>query len=325
MTIGDSLVGKRLREYQILSLVGKGGMAKVYKARHVLLDELRAIKLLRPELTDTAEFIARFRREAQILVRLKHRHLVSVFEFGVLGTDLLFMVMEYLEGETLRDRLRRLGWLPPGECLGVARQVADGLSAAHRQGIVHRDVSPDNMFLVREDRDRHDGPAESRQPLADDDDDESDPACEIVKVIDFGIAKRVFAVGEGKITDTMKFVGKAEYCSPEQIRVPRGGEEVDGRSDIYSLGVTLFELLTGSLPYSARNSQGFIVQHLTAAPRSIAEVNPLASVPPGIEDLVMRMLSKDREERPASMSELGLELTALSRGFPGGTASQVMA
>jgi serine/threonine protein kinase len=288
----DPLLGKRLREYFILECIGRGGMAKVYKARHVLLDEIRAIKFLRPELSDTSEFIARFRREAQILVRLKNPHLVTLYEFGILGKDLLFMVMEFLEGESLRSRLRRLGWIPVSDSVEIVKQVALGLSAAHRQGVVHRDVSPDNVLMV---------PQGSE---------------EIAKVIDFGIAKRVMAVGDGKITDTMKFVGKAEYVSPEQIRVPRGGEQVDGRSDVYSLGITMYELLTGAMPFHAKTPQGYIAQHLTAVPRPMIEANPLVAVPPSVEDLVMRMLRKDRSERPASMDELFMELTAVRHQAP---------
>lgn len=289
----DNLVGKRLREYFILDCIGKGGLAKVYKARHVLLDEVRAVKFLRPELSDTTEFIARFRREAQILVRLNNRHLVRLYEFGILGKDLLFMVMEFLEGESLRRRLRRLGWLPEVDCLEIARQVASGLAVAHRQGVVHRDISPDNLLLVPE------------------------AGGEIVKVIDFGIAKRVVETGDGKITDALKFVGKAEYCSPEQIRVREGGHEVDGRSDVYSLGVTLYEILTGAMPFQAGNPQGFIVQHLTAVPKPPSRANPLLTISPSVEDLVLRMLSKERRDRPGSMEELLVEIEALRLPPPG--------
>ena len=288
----DELIGKRLREYAILQCVGKGGMARVYKARHVLLDELRAIKLLNPEGPDSIkEFKARFQREAQILVRLKHPHVVTVHEFGVLGRDILFMVMEYLEGVSLRSRLRQKGWLPEAQCIEIAKQTALGLAAVHEQGIVHRDVSPDNIVLVAEDD------------------------SENVKIIDFGIAKNVIAVEATKLTDTLKFVGKAEYCSPEQIQGSLSGD-IDGRSDIYSLGITLYELLTGSRPFRAKTPQGYIAKHLKSAPIPFEEVNPEARISSALADLVMRMLEKKRTERPASMKELFQELSAIAHQHP---------
>jgi len=289
----DELVGKRLREYAILQCIGTGGMAKVYKARHVLLDELRAIKLLNPESSESAEeFKARFQREAQILVRLKHRHLVTVHEFGILGKDVLFMVMEYLEGASLRSRLRQEGWLPVPECIEIARQACLGLAAAHQQGVVHRDVSPDNIVLVA----NNEG--------------------EIVKIIDFGIAKNVIAIDAAKLTDTLKFVGKAEYCSPEQIQGQTPGRDIDGRSDIYSLGVTLYEILTGSRPFRAKTPQGYIAKHLRSAPTPFEDTNPEVRIPAGLADLVMRMLEKDRNRRPASMGDLFQELTAMAHELP---------
>ncbi|MGH9461372.1 MAG: serine/threonine protein kinase [Vicinamibacteria bacterium] len=288
----DELIGKRLREYAILQCVGQGGMARVYKARHVLLDELRAIKLLNPEGPDSMkEFKARFQREAQILVRLKHAHVVTVHEFGVLGREILFMVMEYLEGVSLRSRLRQKGWLPEAQCIEIAKQTALGLAAVHQQGIVHRDVSPDNIVLVPEDD------------------------SENVKIIDFGIAKNVIAVEATKLTDTLKFVGKAEYCSPEQIQGPLSGD-IDGRSDIYSLGITLYEMLTGSRPFRAKTPQGYIAKHLKSAPIPFEEVNPEARISSPLADLVMRMLEKKRAERPASMMELFQELSAIAHQHP---------
>ena len=284
----DELVGKRLREYAILQCIGTGGMARVYKARHVLLDELRAIKLLNPEGSDSAkEFKARFQREAQILVRLKHPHVVTVHEFGLLGKDVLFMVMEYLEGVSLRSRLRQKGWLPATQCIEIAKQTALGLASVHQQGIVHRDVSPDNIVLV------------------------ADEDSENIKIIDFGIAKNVIAVEGTKLTDTLKFVGKAEYCSPEQIQGPLSGD-IDGRTDVYSLGITLYEMLTGSRPFRAKTPQGYIAKHLRSSPIPFEEVNPEVKVSPALADLVMRMLEKERTRRPASMNQLFQELTALA-------------
>jgi eukaryotic-like serine/threonine-protein kinase len=290
----DPLIGKRLREYVILELIGKGGMAKVYRARHVLLDEIRAIKFLRPELRERQECIARFHREAQLMVHLKSKHLVMLHEFGTVGNELLFLVMEYLEGENLRKRLRRASWLPVAEAVRIVQQVAVGLSEAHKHGVVHRDISPDNILMVHEN------------------------GAEIAKVIDFGIAKS-FIGASGKITQTMKLVGKAEYVAPEQICLPIGEDAkdaVDQRADIYSLGVTFYELLAGSKPFEAKTSKAFLVKHLTEAPRPLSETNPLIRVSPAIEDLVLRMLAKKKQDRPESMESLFMELSALSHEEP---------
>lgn len=288
----DPLVGKRLREYHILKCIGKGGMAKVYKARHTLLDEIRAVKVLRPELSEMDDFIARFHREAQILVRLRHRHLVMLYDFGTLGKDILFIVMEFLQGESLRRRLRRRGWLLVPEAISIAKQIALGLAVAHEAGVVHRDVSPDNIHLVEE-NDEH--------------------GEEIAKLIDFGVAKNIISVGNAKITGSMEIVGKAEYCSPEQIEPSHypGENEIDGRSDIYSLGITLYEMLTGVRPFEAKSPQGYLAMHLRKPPKLMSEANPMTHVSPLLEALVMSMLEKDRRYRPASTEELFKELVAL--------------
>jgi len=290
----DPLVGKRLREYVILDLIGKGGMAKVYKARHCLLDEVRAIKFLRPELRERQECIARFQREARIMVRLRHKHLVLLHEFGTVGNELFFLVMEYLEGESLRKRLRRNCWIPTAEAIRVVQQVALGLVEAHKLGIVHRDISPDNILIVPED------------------------GREIAKVIDFGIAKSM-SPDASKITQTMKLVGKAEYVAPEQICAPTGDDDtdtLDGRTDIYSLGVTFYELLTGAKPFEAKTSKAYLAKHLTEEPKPLEETNPLIRVSPAVEDLVLRMLAKKKSDRPASMDALFAELTALTHEAP---------
>ena len=289
----DPLIGKRLREYVILDLIGKGGMAKVYKARHVLLDEIRAIKFLRPELRERQECIARFHREARVMVRLKNQHVVTLHEFGTVGNELFFLVMEFLQGESLRKRLRRNSCIPTAEAVRIVQQVALGLVGVHKLGIVHRDISPDNILIVPEGGE------------------------EIVKVIDFGIAKSI-APGGAKITATMKLVGKAEYVAPEQIYAPTGDDDqsVDGRTDIYSLGVTFYELLAGVKPFEASSSKALLAKHLTEEPKSLSEANPLIRVSPAIESIVLRMLAKSPSDRPASMDRLYMELAAFAHDAP---------
>ena len=249
---------------------------------------------MRPELRERHECIARFHREAQIMVQLPSKHLVMLYEFGTVGNELLFLVMEYLEGETLRKRLRRTSWLPTAEAVRIVQQVALGLTEAHKLDVVHRDISPDNVLIVREHGE------------------------EVAKVIDFGIAKSL-APGAGRITETMKLVGKAEYVAPKQICLPIGDEQreaVDRRTDVYSLGVTFYELLTGAKPFEAKSSKAYLVKHLTETPKPLSEVNPLIRVSPAIEDLVQRMLAKKKEDRPNSMESLFMELCALSHETP---------
>ncbi|HEY4490624.1 MAG TPA: serine/threonine-protein kinase, partial [Acidobacteriota bacterium] len=162
----DPYVGTRIREYEILDVIGKGGMGAVYRARHVYLDEERAIKVVHSQFADDEAFVQRFIREAKMLVKLRHRNLVQLFEFGTLGDDVFFMVLELIRGEPLLDRVTKKGRRPHEEALKIIREAALGLHIAHQKGIVHRDISPDNLLIVKEE----DGP-------------------ELTKVIDFGIAK----------------------------------------------------------------------------------------------------------------------------------------
>ena len=279
----DRLIGSKIREYTILECVGNGGMAKVYKARHDLLDQLRALKLLHPELSNEKSVKDRFRREARILSGLRCPHLVAVFEFGAFERGVLFMVMEYLEGESLMARLERAGRLSIHDAIAIAKQVAAGLAAVHERGVIHRDIAPDNILLT---------PEAKR---------------EVVKIIDFGIAKDLIAGGTDS-THPLKFVGKSEYCAPEQI-ARKEGQKLDGRSDVYSLGITLYEMLAGARPFKA-TGPACLGKHLAEPPAPFEKTNPEAEIPAALQDLVMRMLAKDRENRPPSMENLYMQLTA---------------
>jgi len=165
----DPLLGTRIREYEILEVIGKGGMGAVYKARHVLLDDVRAIKVIQSRLAGDKDFIDRFIREARVLTKLRHPNLVQLFEFGTLQEDIFFMVMEYLSGESVLERLRRLTRIPAAQAVKIVREAALGLHSAHQRGIIHRDISPDNLLILK---DEIEG--------------------EMTKVIDFGIAKPNF-------------------------------------------------------------------------------------------------------------------------------------
>jgi serine/threonine-protein kinase len=289
MTDALGLVGQRLREYEVLELVGRGGMGAVYRARHVLLQEERAIKVVSRKPADDREFTERFIREARVLARLKDEHLVRLYEFWE-DHGQLFMALEFLRGESVAQRLKARGRLGIGETVAIARDAARGLQAAHEQNVVHRDISPDNLQLVR-----------------------GADGGEIVKVMDFGIAKAL-EEASAELTANM-FLGKLEYASPEQCGYGlEKGEHIDRRSDVYSLGVTVFKMATGSLPFSAATAQGYLFKHAAEAPPPPSAMAPDAGIPLELDRLVLKALAKRRGERQQTMAELIQELEKIPVG-----------
>ncbi|HET8648293.1 MAG TPA: serine/threonine-protein kinase, partial [Vicinamibacteria bacterium] len=224
----ELLPGMVLRgKYEILEKVGSGGMASVYRARHLAFAEVCAIKVVAGKLSHDETFLRRFRNEAVVTRRLQHAHAVRVDDLDTTEDGRPFIVMEFVEGRNLRDVIRQEAPLPPRRAVAITRQVASALSAAHALGIVHRDIKPDNILLTR------DGAGHDH-----------------AKVLDFGIAKvKETVLGEDAYTPTRTgmVVGTPQYVSPEQAMGKRG-EEIDGRSDVYSLGVVLYEMVTGRLP-----------------------------------------------------------------------------
>lgn len=284
-----SLIGTRIREYEILDVIGKGGMGAVYKARHVLLDEERAIKVIQSRLADDSAFVDRFLREAKMLVKLHHPNLIQLYEFGTLEDGSFFMVLELARGESMLALLRREGRIPIAQAVKIIREAALGLHSAHQKGIVHRDVSPDNLLLVETDRNK-----------------------QITKVIDFGIAKPLFEGTQG-VTATNVFVGKPEYCSPEQCGILEPGETIDARSDIYSLGITFYHALAGRLPFYATTPQGYLVRHVSEAAKPISTNFQDGQFPAALEHVVMKMLAKNRELRYQTLEEFVHDLDELER------------
>jgi serine/threonine protein kinase len=286
-SVNDSLVGTRIREYEILEVIGKGGMGAVYRARHVILDEERAIKVIHSRFAGETELVDRFIREAKILARLRHPNLVQLHEFGTLGEDTFFMVLELIRGESVLQRIRRAGKIPIEESIKIIREAALGLNSAHQKGIIHRDLSPDNLLIVPE------------------------GGTEVTKVIDFGIAKPVLEKTAQQTMANM-FIGKLEYCSPEQCGMLPEGEMIDHRSDIYSLATTFYYMLVGKLPFFSETAQGYLFKHVHEIPKPPSSHFPPKEFPEILDRIVLKALAKKREDRQSSMDEFIKELDAVN-------------
>ena len=270
---GMTLRGK----YEILEKIGEGGMATVYRAHHLHLKEDLAIKVVSPRLLGDKEFLDRFQHEAVITRRLRHPNAVRLDDFDLTEDGRPFIVMEYVRGQSLRSVLLKSGFMPVPRALDVARQVALALGAAHALGIVHRDIKPDNVLLITQG-------------------DGSD----LVKVLDFGIAKIYEAGNETKSgytpTKTGIVLGTPQYLSPEQARGEKG-PNVDGRADLYALGVMLYEMLTAELPFNSETSIGLLMHHLQTIPTPPHIHRPELQIPEAVSAILMKAMEKDRTNR----------------------------
>jgi eukaryotic-like serine/threonine-protein kinase len=269
-------VGQTIGNYKITAKLGEGGMGVVYLAEHPVIGRKVALKAIHPELSRNAEVVSRFMTEAKSVNQIGNEHIVDVSDFGNTPEGEFYFIMEFLQGESVADRLRRERLFEINRSLQIAAQVADALFASHSQGIVHRDLKPENIFLITRGQNR-----------------------DFVKVLDFGLAK--LTLGEEKVshkTRTGSVMGTPYYMAPEQCEGKAG---VDYRADIYSLGVILFEMMTGSVPFGGEGYGEIIVKHLTQAPPSPRALNP--AITPAQEAVVMRALAKPRESRYASMEE----------------------
>jgi serine/threonine protein kinase len=297
----ESLVGAVLSErYVVERLIGEGGMGAVYQAEHTHMHKRMAVKVLHPEMSRLPEVVARFEREAMAAAHIEHPNVAGATDFGKLEDGSFFLVLEYVEGVSLRDALAR-GRLELSRASHIAKQIASALARAHALGIVHRDLKPENVMLV------------SR---------ESDP--DFVKVLDFGIAKvpmGTFA-GEsqapGKVLTQLGMVyGTPEYMAPEQAL----GQDVDSRADLYALGVILFEMIAGKRPYEHDSKVTLLGMHVAAPIPSLRERVPDANVPAEFEAVVTRLLAKDAAERFADSKQLIEALDAFAAGSPAGGAA----
>jgi serine/threonine protein kinase len=281
--------GNQVGQYRLLRQIGDGGMGSVWLAEHVMLGRRAAIKVLHPAYSMQPDIVTRFFNEARAATAISDPGIVQIFDFGQHVDGRAYIVMELLEGETLDQRLRRLGRLGIAEALRVVRQVASSLGAAHARGIVHRDLKPENIFLVR---------------------DPEVMGGERAKIVDFGIAK---LVGDPSVkTQTSAVMGTPTYMSPEQCR---GAGLVDLRSDIYAIGCVLFALMTGTPPFVAEGIGDIIAMHLREPPP--APSSRVSGIPPEVDSLVLRCLAKDPGQRFDSSAELAAEIEALlSQSLP---------
>ncbi len=283
LTPGQTLDGK----YEILEKIGEGGMGQVYKARHVHLDEIRIIKVTKPDALGEGPDPRRFQEEARMATLVRHPNVAALYDFSRLPDGSYYMVWEFIDGVTLEEWMRRHRPLPLSQALDVSRQVLAGLAEIHAQGIVHRDLSPDNI-LVRENR-------EGRI---------------VAKIIDLGIAKRMAAESLA-MTGTGLFLGKLKYCSPEQAGALAEGKALDGRSDLYAFGVVLYEMLAGRPPFESQTPEGYLGKHLHSAPPPLDTGRLPAGTGPALASIVMRALEKNRERRFSSAGEFAAALERL--------------
>ncbi|HKU42434.1 MAG TPA: serine/threonine-protein kinase, partial [Polyangiales bacterium] len=280
---GDLIAGK----YTVEGVLGQGGMGAVFEVCHRLTGKHFAIKWLLPTLSGQNDAVRRFMREAQVAGRVDHPNVVEVYDVGQEANS-FYMVMELLQGEPLARRLDRVRRLSLEEACRVLLPVMHGLSVAHAAGVIHRDLKPDNIYLCR-------------TPLG----------TEVPKVLDFGISKMSSLAGEvnANVTRFGLVIGTPQYMSPEQLR----GEPVDLRTDIYALGVILYEMLGGSQPYPGASFADLVLMIAQQDPRPLSELAP--GLPPRVLELVTRAMSRDPNQRYASVEEMGRALAALSGGI----------
>jgi len=300
----DPLIGQFVGgRFLVQAKLGEGGMGAVYQAEQVAMKRPVALKVLHPHLCQDDDLIERFHREAAAASRLNHPNTITVHDFGQTDEGTLYIAMEFIGGRSLAEEGETLSSLPWSRSVHIALQIAESLADAHAAGIVHRDLKPDNVMLL-----------------------DRAGSTDFVKILDFGIAKIADAAeadGDKRkaLTKTGMIFGTPQYMSPEQIR----GTGVDHRTDVYALGVILYQLLTGELPFTAENPMGMLTKHLMEPPRPMAQVRQGIDVPPQLEALTMKCLEKDPDSRYQSMMEIVPELGALAGDTRPGFAVQTPA
>jgi serine/threonine protein kinase len=283
---GD-LMGQVIADrYHVVKKLGEGGMGQVYLAEHVKMGRRSAIKVMNPSMVHDPDAVARFNREASNASRINHPNVCAIYDFGETPDGLIYLAMEFIEGEPLTDLLEREGALPLARAADIFRQTADALQAAHDLGIVHRDLKPDNIMLSRK-----------------------KGGGDTVKVVDFGIAKAVGGDDAGqKVTKTGLVIGTPEFMSPEQL----SGDTLDGRSDLYSLALVFYRMLSGKLPFEATTVQETMIKRLTDEPIKLADARPDLSFPPGLQPVLDTALARTPAERSQSVSKFAADVAAIT-------------
>src|SRR5437868_7363334 len=278
MAVSDTLINTLFDErYRILRKLGTGGMANVYLAEDEVLGRRVAIKILNDRHAGDDQFVERFRREAKNAASLSHPNIVSIYDRGE-AEGTYYIAMEYLDGRSLKELIVARGPAPIHLAVDYARQVLAAIRFAHRNGIVHRDIKPHNVLVDAEGR---------------------------LKVTDFGIAR----AGASQMTEAGSIIGTAQYLSPEQAK----GAPVDQTSDLYSLGVVLYELLTGTVPFTGDTPVEIAMKHLSATPQPPSRLRP--DVPPDLDAIVLRALAKDPHDRYASAEQMDADLARIAKGL----------
>lgn len=304
----DPFIGRDILngQFQILQKIGSGGMGSVYKALQPAMNRMVAVKILHPKLANRKDLVSRFRREARAMSHLTHPNTVKVYLYGELEDGSLYIVMEYLEGKNLNQTVRAEGPMPLERGIPILIQASNALEEAHRAGIIHRDLKPENIFISQQGGMR-----------------------DYAKVLDFGLAKvteREMRPGSVILTQEGMVFGTPEFMSPEQAQ----GKPLTPSSDIYSLAIILYEVLTGKLPFDAKNPMEFIQLHVTTPPKPINERVPGKTFPPLLWSVLSKALAKRSEDRHASGGEFAHALGAVLAGLPhvppyqGGQAMRAM-
>ncbi len=305
----DPLIGTMVSgRYRVVKKLGEGGMGSVYAGEHEAIEKQVALKVLHAEYSAKADIVERFQQEAKAASRIKHPNVLDIFDFGQLDNGSFFLAMEFLEGHDLADDLLKYNVLPPARGIPFALQICRALAAAHSRGVVHRDMKPENVFILR-----------------------TTDGQEIVKIVDFGIAQlrsndAAAAAAESapkrrKLTKTGMIFGTPEYMAPEQA----AGKKADLRVDIYATGIILYEMFTGHVPHTGETFMAVLAAHLNDTPPPMPSVNPELPVSPAFQAVVMKALAKKPEERYQSMAELAEAIMATPDAEAVGTQAQRMA